>query len=111
MRNCRVRLVALGHDSRSNSSQHAHWLPRWHSLVAIACFGLLDVPVVVSFPSDRPDPRAPKFGRRSGTLLHAVLEDLFDLPAAERTIEAAKELLLPTWERMLVDNPDAAFAL
>ena len=43
--------------------------------------------------------------------MHAVLEDLFDLPAAERTIEAAKELLLPTWERMLVDNPDAAFAL
>ena len=32
-----------------------------------------------------------------GTLVHAVLERLYDLPAAERTVEGALELLEPAW--------------
>jgi putative RecB family exonuclease len=32
-----------------------------------------------------------------GTLVHQVLEDIFDLPAAERTPSAAHALLEPTW--------------
>ena len=32
-----------------------------------------------------------------GTLVHQVLEDIFDLPAPERTPAAAHELLRPTW--------------
>src|ERR1700755_742559 len=32
-----------------------------------------------------------------GTLIHQVLEDIFDLPAGERTPSAAHTLLEPTW--------------
>src|SRR5205085_8813680 len=32
-----------------------------------------------------------------GTLVHAVLEKLYDLPAAQRTVAGALELLEPAW--------------
>jgi putative RecB family exonuclease len=32
-----------------------------------------------------------------GTLVHSVLERLYDLPAAERTVEAARALIAPAW--------------
>jgi putative RecB family exonuclease len=35
-----------------------------------------------------------------GTLVHAVLEKLYDLPAAERTVEAAQTLLEPAWAEL-----------
>jgi putative RecB family exonuclease len=40
-----------------------------------------------------------------GTLVHKVLEDLFSLPAADRTPEAAREMLVPTWERFVEEDP------
>ena len=43
-----------------------------------------------------------------GTLVHKVLEDLFDLPAAERTPEQARDLLVPTWEALLEPSPELA---
>ena len=36
-----------------------------------------------------------------GTLIHKVLEDLFDLPAATRTPDQARDLLVPTWDTLL----------
>jgi putative RecB family exonuclease len=35
-----------------------------------------------------------------GTLVHQVLEDIFELPAAERTPAAAHRLLEPTWQAL-----------
>jgi putative RecB family exonuclease len=52
---------------------------------------------------ERPSPAAVR-----GTLVHAVLERLFDLPAAERTVPAALELLGPQWERLLGEEPELA---
>ena len=49
---------------------------------------------------ERPSPAAVR-----GTLVHAVLERLFDLPAAERTVGAALDLLGPQWERLLAEEP------
>src|SRR6478752_10293395 len=40
-----------------------------------------------------------------GTLVHKVLEDLFSLPAAERTPEKAHEMLVPTWQDLVDDAP------
>ena len=40
--------------------------------------------------------------------MHAVLERLFDLPAAERTPDAAAELVAPQWERLVEQEPDLA---
>jgi putative RecB family exonuclease len=42
-----------------------------------------------------------------GTLVHAVLERLYDLPQAQRTPAAAQELLAPAWEALRAD-PDVA---
>jgi putative RecB family exonuclease len=35
-----------------------------------------------------------------GTLVHAVLERLYDLPAGERTVESAQQLLGPAWAEL-----------
>jgi putative RecB family exonuclease len=35
-----------------------------------------------------------------GTLVHAVLERLYDLPARQRTVEAARELVGPAWAEL-----------
>jgi putative RecB family exonuclease len=43
-----------------------------------------------------------------GTVVHKVLEDLFDLPAPERTPEQARDLLVPTWDAMLEVEPTIA---
>ena len=43
-----------------------------------------------------------------GTVVHKVLEDLFDLPATERTPEQAADLLAPAWEQLLEAEPALA---
>lgn len=50
---------------------------------------------------ERPSPAAAR-----GTLVHAVLERLFELPAGARTPSAALELLGPEWERLLAEEPE-----
>lgn len=51
-------------------------------------------------------PEPPASAAVRGTLVHAVLEDLYDLPADERTPEAAEELIDPTWQTMVGKDPD-----
>jgi putative RecB family exonuclease len=53
-------------------------------------------------------PSPPSSAATRGTLVHAVLERLFDLPAVERTPGAAASLLQPEWERLLEDDPEVA---
>ena len=53
-------------------------------------------------------PQAPSSAAVRGTLVHAVLERLFDLPAAERTPEQAAALLAPEWERLVQEEPEVA---
>jgi putative RecB family exonuclease len=53
-----------------------------------------------------PEPPTPAMAR--GTLVHAVLERLFDLTAAERTREAAHSLVQPEWERLAAAEPGLA---
>lgn len=52
---------------------------------------------------ERPSPDAVR-----GTVVHKVLEDLFDLPAAERTPERAADLLVPSWDALLAAAPELA---
>jgi putative RecB family exonuclease len=53
-------------------------------------------------------PEPPTQATARGTLVHAALERLFDLPAAGRTPEAARALLLPEWDRLAAEEPDLA---
>src|SRR5689334_18651371 len=43
-----------------------------------------------------------------GTLVHAVLEKLYDLPPRERTPAAAHELIAPAWAELQEAEPDCA---
>ncbi len=53
-----------------------------------------------------PEPSSPDAVR--GTVVHKVLEDLFDLPAAHRTPAQAADLLQPAWESVLEADPEIA---
>jgi putative RecB family exonuclease len=53
-------------------------------------------------------PEEPSVDALRGTLVHKVLEDLFDLPSATRTPERARDLLVPTWDALLEEEPDLA---
>jgi putative RecB family exonuclease len=53
-------------------------------------------------------PEPPTEATARGTLVHAALERLFDLPAAERTPEAGRALLIPEWERLAAAEPELA---
>ena len=43
-----------------------------------------------------------------GTVVHKVLEELFDLPAADRTPDRAAGMLEPAWEALLAEDPEVA---
>jgi putative RecB family exonuclease len=58
---------------------------------------------VVDRIPERPSPVAVR-----GTVVHAALERLFDLPAGQRTLEAATQLLAPQWERIRQESPELA---
>jgi putative RecB family exonuclease len=53
-----------------------------------------------------PEPPSPAAAR--GTLVHAVLERLFDEPAPARTPQAAHGLLDPQWQRLTEAEPELA---
>jgi putative RecB family exonuclease len=57
-------------------------------------------------------PETPSAAAVRGTMVHAVLEALFDLPAAERTLDAARGLLPSAWQRVREAEPgvDELFA-
>src|SRR5665647_2390263 len=56
-------------------------------------------------------PEPPSAAAVRGTLVHSVLERLFDAPAGSRTLEAARALLDPCWEQMLAERPECAEVL
>ena len=53
-------------------------------------------------------PEAPSRAAARGTVVHAVLERLFDLPAGERTLTAAQQLVDPAWRTLLDEAPELA---
>ena len=53
-------------------------------------------------------PETPSRIATRGTVVHAVLERLFDLPAGSRTVEAAQSLVAPAWADLLERAPEQA---
>ncbi|MEU3605021.1 RecB family exonuclease [Streptomyces sp. NPDC035033] len=51
-------------------------------------------------------PEKPSAAATRGTLVHAVLERLFDDPAAERTVPRAKAMVPGQWDRLLASRPE-----
>jgi putative RecB family exonuclease len=53
-------------------------------------------------------PEEPSPAAARGTLVHAVLERLFDAPAAGRTVDAAVALVEPQWAALVEQAPELA---
>ncbi|GAA3886606.1 RecB family exonuclease [Saccharothrix violaceirubra] len=53
-------------------------------------------------------PEKPTRAQVRGTVVHAVLEDLFALPKDERVPETARALVKPAWDRVRVERPEFA---
>jgi putative RecB family exonuclease len=51
-------------------------------------------------------PEPPSSPAVRGTLVHAVLEDMFGRPAVERTLEAAGDRVAPLWEALVEVRPE-----
>jgi putative RecB family exonuclease len=65
-------------------------------------------PLLYRFRSIDRLPQRPTPAATRGTLVHAVLERLFDLPAGDRTVSAAADLLAPEWRRLTDAEPELA---
>ena len=50
-------------------------------------------------------PQTPSSAATRGTLVHSVLENLFELPAADRTLAAARDMLPDAWQRLRAEVP------
>ncbi|HEU0128862.1 MAG TPA: PD-(D/E)XK nuclease family protein, partial [Pseudonocardiaceae bacterium] len=53
-------------------------------------------------------PETPSIDAVRGSVVHKVLENLFDLPALDRTHEQANTLLAPVWEELVAEEPQLA---
>ena len=83
-------------------------LPVLGSLSPSRAGDFMTCPLLFRFRTIDRLPQAPTPATTRGTVVHAVLERLFDLPAAERTVEAAAGLLEPEWQRLREAEPEAA---
>jgi putative RecB family exonuclease len=94
--------TAPGAPAAPGDADHAPHLP---SLSPSRAGDFLTCPLLYRFRViDRlPEPPSPAAAR--GTLVHAVLERLFDRPPAERTPRAAHSLVQPEWSRLLEAEP------
>ena len=66
----------------------------------------MSCPQLYQFRSIDALPEPPGREAVRGTLVHAVLEQLFDLPAADRDPEAATNLLPGVWQQAIADQPE-----
>lgn len=86
-------------------------LPAGTALSPSRASDFLTCPLLFRFRAIDRLPERPSSAAVRGTLVHAILEDLYDLPAVERTVDAAQAMLLPTWQRLVEEDPRLAVAL
>jgi putative RecB family exonuclease len=83
-------------------------LTRRNSLSPSRASDFMSCPLLYRFRVIDRLPETPSIDAVRGSVVHKVLEDLFDLPAADRTPERANLLLGPVWEEFLAAEPELA---
>ncbi|MEI6621233.1 MAG: PD-(D/E)XK nuclease family protein [Actinomycetes bacterium] len=86
-------------------------LPATIALSPSRASDFLTCPLLFRFRAIDRFPERPSAPAARGTLVHQVLEDLFDLPAADRTLESARKLLEPAWASLVEQEPDLNLVL
>src|SRR3712207_9427553 len=79
-------------------------VPRRPSLSPSRAADFKTCPLLFRFRTIDRLPEQPSPDQVRGTLVHAVLERLFDLPAEDRTPDAAAELVEPQWHRLVAEE-------
>jgi putative RecB family exonuclease len=82
--------------------------PRGPSLSPSRAADFMTCPLLYRFRVVDRLPEAPSPAAARGTLVHAVLERLFDEPAGGRTPQAARGLVPAQWDRLLAEEPELA---
>src|SRR5213595_2023984 len=88
-------------DAASSPDAPVETAPRRPSLSPSRAADFKTCPLLYRFRTIDRLPEQPTFDQARGTLVHAVLERLFDLPAADRTVEQAAALVEEQWQRLL----------
>jgi len=95
--------LATGHPGETVTTERttaADTAPRRPSLSPSRAADFKTCPLLYRFRTIDRLPEKKSRAAVRGTLVHAVLEKLYDLPAAERTVEAAQTLLTPAWAEL-----------
>ncbi len=79
--------------------------PRPAALSASSSREYLQCPLKYRYSQVDRIPQPPTVATIRGTLVHAVLENLFDLAPSERSWDAANSLLEPAWQKLSDRNP------
>jgi putative RecB family exonuclease len=85
--------------------------PAYPSLSPSRAADFKTCPLLYRFRTVDKLPEQPSPDQARGTLVHAVLERLFDLEPVERTPAAAAELVAPQWERLVAEHAELADVL
>jgi len=83
-------------------------LPVLGSLSPSRAGDFMTCPLLFRFRTIDRLPQAPSSAATRGTVVHSVLERLFDLPSGQRTLDAAAAMLRPEWERLVEAEPEVA---
>jgi putative RecB family exonuclease len=83
-------------------------LTRRNSLSPSRASDFMSCPLLYRFRVIDRLPEAPSIDAVRGSVVHKVLENLFDLPTSERTHQRASLLLKPAWEQLLAEEPELA---
>jgi putative RecB family exonuclease len=92
-------------DDAGNSEERG---PRRPSLSPSRAADFKTCPLLYRFRTIDRLPERKSLAAVRGTLVHSVLERLYDLPARQRTADAARELVAPAWEELLRADPEVA---
>ena len=82
--------------------------PAARSLSPSRAADFLTCPLLYRFRVIDRFPEAPSPAATRGTVVHSVLERLFDLPAGGRTLDAARSMVAPQWAELLEAEPELA---
>jgi putative RecB family exonuclease len=80
-------------------------VPRLPSLSPSRAADFKTCPLLYRFRTIDRIPEQPTLDQARGTLVHAVLEKLFDLPVQERSLPVASAMVVPQWDRLRAEQP------
>ena len=84
------------------------WTRTGPSLSPSRAADFMTCPLLFRFRTIDRLPEPPSAAATRGTLVHAVLERLFDLPAAERTPWRARAMVVRQWQQLVEADPEVA---